>query len=144
MLAAGYNVYFFTPCRIDALAMGTLLAAFEPRLHSNSKLVSTLLALAGTVFLALVVAWPFVTGTNGAVLQSLKYTAEAFVYFGLMTFLIAFPGAWPSRIFGCGPMAAIGTISYGLYVYHPFCYRIVRARKRAGKPASRRRRWESA
>lgn len=129
MLAEGYNPYYFTLTRIDALSAGSLLGYIE---RFQGSMFSQLQRPAAIVVLAIL-------GTLLAVSLSIDIqTLPMFAvwWHSLMTLLFVGLIAWlvaskdqPSllnTILKMRWLCWVGSISYGLYVWHPFAYLIAR------------------
>jgi len=97
-----WTAYLSTWCRIDALAFGGFMAIVRPRL--------TTLALTAAALTAIGAATP-----SGAVHVSLIETA-AILWLGCL--ILAVANGWGARILSARPLVYLGTISYGIYVWH--------------------------
>lgn len=118
--AGGFNPYYFTLCRMDALAFGALLAALirTPEGPAGLRKWSTRLLLWALPVLA--VSYFLLTGSGSGPLQVLKYTfigvlCSAFIVFAIT----AKPQAPMSRTLSTRTLGQIGKYSYGMYVLHP-------------------------
>ncbi|HJU84393.1 MAG TPA: acyltransferase [Holophagaceae bacterium] len=121
------SAFYFTLCRMDALAFGTLLACLEAtdRLGAQKRRFAWILAI---MPLVLVVAWTRVTGTGLDLVQLVKFSLEALVYAALIGMVVLKGGSgWVQRVFGHPALSFTGRISYGLYVYHELCFVMVAA-----------------
>jgi len=116
------SAYQFTPCRMDALAIGAGVAALirgdgVRRIVANSR--ASLLGGIGSGILL-----------GGAVLGHLARTSAAMQASGYTLIAVGFavlligalpPHRIPARILSWSPLRRIGTYSYGMYVFHaPF------------------------
>ncbi len=119
----GYEAaYMFTPCRMDALAIGAGIAALIRgdnlrRVVANSR--ATMLGLLGFGIVMTGAVLGHLART-GAGMQADGYTLIAL---GFAVLLIAAlpPLGWPARILSWSPLRRVGTYSYGMYVFHaPF------------------------
>jgi len=121
----GAEVFFFTPCRMDALAFGTLLACIEAAgLMARLKWVFLVAFLAVVPVLGMV--WSHVTGEGSNWLQLSKFSFIAIAYFAAIGTVISFQNAkWVRLSLANKPLRFAGKISYGLYVYHPICFGFV-------------------
>ncbi|MEL6606047.1 MAG: acyltransferase [Cyanobacteria bacterium J06614_10] len=125
MLPQGWDVFYFTLTRMDALLFGALLAVFEPALltrTANNRRLFTLLFFSvgvplGLIFLA-------AGGTGNYWVLAVKYPMTALVYTALIGFAITTTDcSWVRKVFESRPLCFIGSISYGLYVYHTLCFK---------------------
>lgn len=116
------SVFYFSPCRLDGLAMGALLACWEThyglmrfRQWFFVALIALLPALAGV--------WLFTSGDGAALVQLLKFTFISGFYAALLGWVVSSSASpWVSIIFCNKYVRHIGRISYGLYVYHGACF----------------------
>jgi peptidoglycan/LPS O-acetylase OafA/YrhL len=115
-----WGIYIFTPCRIDALAIGGLLAVV---LRDEERLAMRLLGCARWVALVLGIVtlaglWKN-PGRDGWVSMTAGYTLLAGFFAALLlAALAAPPGSVSGRVFNNRGLRTLGKYSYGLYVYH--------------------------
>jgi len=116
---SGYGPAYLTPCRIDTLAMGSLLAiAIENRERFGrlSRFATRILLIAIPSCLA---ALFLLSGRQLSVVQIFKDTvAGAFFSLVLLLVLNARPGQFLYAFFSNRVLAACGKYSYGMYVIH--------------------------
>ncbi|MCC6289119.1 MAG: acyltransferase [Chitinophagaceae bacterium] len=116
MLYHNYNVEYFTLTRMDQLAMGSLLAIFEKegKLHKRYQKFYYLAFLSG---ISLFVCCFF---ANDFFRDSFKHTAMGIIYFSAIALVIInSPGSnFFSRFLNFRIVQYLGTISYGIYVWH--------------------------
>jgi peptidoglycan/LPS O-acetylase OafA/YrhL len=119
---AHYNqlaAYTFTPCRMDALAIGAIAAAVIRGDRVRNVIAqrhATSLAIAGS----LVVIGGAAVGhllREGPNMQTTGYTIIA-VGFALVVVAAMPPRLLPARLLGFAPLRRIGLYSYGMYVFH--------------------------
>jgi peptidoglycan/LPS O-acetylase OafA/YrhL len=122
LAAAGVSeisISVLTPCRVDALCTGALLAALVARpegagpvLRWSWRLMPVLLAAlaAVSVFCATTERWL-------PVLHQVRISLFA-AFFATLTVLAVEPGGRLARVFEPRWLRTIGTYAYGLYVYH--------------------------
>jgi peptidoglycan/LPS O-acetylase OafA/YrhL len=118
-----YAIYFLTPFRLDGIALGSLLALLveEVRWQERLKKWSGLgAALSCALYLSLwKIAGPgnFYPSAFNPVFNSVGYLLVALAAFFAIAYAFLRPGAWPTRMLRIRPLAGLGVISYGLYVY---------------------------
>jgi len=112
-------IYTFTPCRLDTLAVGALLAMLvRSRPELAPKVCRALLALGGAGVLAIAIATGGFVGTNGVV-QTVGYSAVALL-FGGVVLGAALPEA-RHRLLVHPILTTIGRYSYGIYLLSYVC-----------------------
>jgi len=104
--------YFLTPCRLDALAVGSLVALW-PRDRVEQRMRWAGLA-AGLVIAAIIVHERGFPNSPGLV-DTIGYSAVAW-FFG---WLVTVAALQPARLLQSAPLVIAGRYSYGLYVIHP-------------------------
>jgi peptidoglycan/LPS O-acetylase OafA/YrhL len=111
--------YMFTPCRMDALAIGALAAALI-RGDRTARWIArwrpgTLVAAGGM----LILAGPLLNRAQrtGTVMQTGGYTALALGFALILVAALPTAGA-PARLLGSPCLRRIGTYSYAMYVFH--------------------------
>lgn len=123
LLSKGVTVFFFTPTRMDELAIGALLALIEiigelapKNLHKFIMLFIAAILPAAVIFINL-------SGKGLYAVQFIKFTLMAAACLGLIASLIVIDdNHWLKKLFKIKPLTYTGKISYGLYVFHPLCY----------------------
>jgi peptidoglycan/LPS O-acetylase OafA/YrhL len=111
--------YMFTPCRMDALAIGAFTAGLirtdRLRRFVANRNATGLGIIGGTVLL------------GGAVIGHVSRTAAPMQVDGYTILAIGFavllvgalpPHGMPARLLSWSPLRRIGTYSYGMYVFH--------------------------
>lgn len=114
-----FGVYTLMPCRMDALAMGGLIAIGQRERPEwlKSPWIGRMTVLAAAAFLAIVLAyqnsdpWPFAMRTFG-------YTALDLMFAGILVMLLNYRLALLLRVCRWKWLVWVGTISYGLYLLH--------------------------
>jgi len=112
-------VYDFTPCRMDALAVGALAAALL-RGERGAQWIARIGAtrwIAGGVVLLLVALAAGRLNRIGAGMQTYGYTLIAFAFAAVLIGALA-REAWPARWLGWAPLRRCGLYSYGMYVFY--------------------------
>jgi peptidoglycan/LPS O-acetylase OafA/YrhL len=121
-----YEVFYFTFCRMDELAIGALLALLEVRNKLVSKNATKFLLLFVAIIIPTLIMWVYFTGSANPVIQVVKFLLIAFSYFSIIGFLISTKETnFIKKVLQIKPLLFSGKISYGLYVFHPFCFGIV-------------------
>ena len=111
--------YTFTPCRMDALAIGAGTAALvrgdQLRRTIARTHATTLGAIAGAMVLAGAVIGHLARTSAG--MQAAGYTLIALAFAVLLVAVLP-PDRAPARVFSFAPLRRIGVYSYGMYVFH--------------------------
>ena len=118
--AAPVISYVFTPCRIDALAMGGLMALLARESlnlrHIMPLAWGTILSGAGIL---LWMAWPEKTlDFDHPIVNTLGFSLLALVFGSLVLLSVVSPGRLLLGLFTNGVLRFLGKYSYGLYVFN--------------------------
>jgi peptidoglycan/LPS O-acetylase OafA/YrhL len=116
-------IYVLTPFRLDGLAAGSLLALFISHERTTSILKATsvwacLAALAIYVGIHWRLGEAFSYPENHFLFNGIGYSLISAIAFFLVAHVLLNENSVVSRIFSLGPLAALGRISYGVYLYH--------------------------
>jgi peptidoglycan/LPS O-acetylase OafA/YrhL len=115
--------YALTPLRLDGLAAGALIAiALEtprPWIAVWSKRVGIAILL---VMVGLQLTHQFEHKNNVLLFNSLGYTLTAMGAASLLAFTLLHEKSWLSRVFEYRALTFLGSISYGLYLFHQFIF----------------------
>ena len=117
------NIFWFSPCRLDALALGALLAVVvrRPELAKTAHQTCrwTLMVL-GPILLVL---YPLTSGKALLAMQVTKYTLVAVAYTALLGATVGHGRwQWLERLFCLSTLRWCGKYSYAMYVFHPIIY----------------------
>jgi peptidoglycan/LPS O-acetylase OafA/YrhL len=114
------SISVLTPCRIDTLCVGALLAVRVRRPEGAQKLVerSGRATVALGIAILVLSAWCALAKLGLPVLHQLRSSLYAF-FFGALSLASVRPGRSAlARLFTSRLMTFLGKYSYGLYVYH--------------------------
>ncbi|HZS62673.1 MAG TPA: acyltransferase [Gemmatimonadaceae bacterium] len=125
VLAGAYPtmLYFFTPCRLDGLAVGSLVA-LSFRDPADTERVIRRAGVIAAVALVLLLVW-----TRGSVanmdprIAVVGYSFLAWMFGWLVTAAALRPAA----LWRTPALVSLGRYSYGLYVFHPLVQAVVKA-----------------
>jgi peptidoglycan/LPS O-acetylase OafA/YrhL len=111
--------YMFTPCRMDALAIGASAAALVRGDRLRREIARTHATRLGAYGAALVLAGAALGHAlrTGETMQTGGYSLIALGFAVLLVAVLPMDGR-PARIFAFAPLRRIGTYSYGMYVFH--------------------------
>jgi peptidoglycan/LPS O-acetylase OafA/YrhL len=112
--------YVLTPARLDALAVGAivaLLAADERGLSPLRGLAWRVAVLSALVFAA-IAAYRFTTNPNDLVIQTLGYSVIAIMFGAGLVITLSDGRTNVARWLSTRPLRLLGRYSYGLYVFH--------------------------
>ena len=122
-----YTVFYFTFSRIDELAVGALLAIWELKGRLTSKNSKRFILLFCSILSPTLILWTFTTGLGFDAIQIVKFIVLSFFYFSLIGLMLTINETnWFRKIFTLKPLTYTGKISYGLYVYHPLCFLLLK------------------
>src|SRR5580698_4874390 len=116
-------LYMFTPCRMDALALGAASAAVIriPQFRARLQGAAPKVALAAAILLLVVAGSTRLFAMYEVSTQTVGYTLLSLA-FALLVLLTTLPSrgmlSQAMRVLGCKPLALIGRYSYGMYVFH--------------------------
>ena len=115
-------IYLLTPFRLDGLAYGALLALLLEEDVAGSWLqrVSGRAAWASASLYA-GLRWidpRFIREENTVFYNSLGYALVAAVCFFTVAWVVQLKQGWGYRLLSAAPLAYLGRISYGVYLYH--------------------------
>jgi len=111
------------PCRADALLLG-VTAALLVRKRSRWESLKNKRRLLVSVWMALLAGLPFFilfkeTDPNTSFwISTVGLSWMAFFYVGLLLLALIYSGSWLGRILRNSWLKALGTISYGVYLFH--------------------------
>ena len=115
--------YMLTPFRLDGLALGALLAIAAQHQQSRALLASTSRWLAPLGVVVVIALLPYFSlGSYPLLLNAAGYSIIAFASFFLVAAAVLHTDGWVARIFAWRPLVSLGTISYGLYLYHELIF----------------------
>lgn len=114
--------YYLTPFRIDGLALGSLIAL----LLENERAKSRITSLAAPIFFASMACllggmalFPlFRRPANSIVFNSLGYSLVILASASLICYTLLHENATVTKILSLRALTVLGTISYGVYLYH--------------------------
>ena len=123
----GQSVFFLTPTRLDGLSLGAGLAIL---LAQPTGAPGWLLRLARALFLVLpcllLPLFVMYSGSHGALLQACKLSLIPLFYAAFVALCLIDEKMAPiRRLLELRWLRWVGSISFGLYVFHPACYTVI-------------------
>ena len=119
LLFAGDTAAYFTPCRIDEIGMGSLLAVYVTNQNMASTIARRMLLPLYFICPMLITCLFVFTGTHLFFIQATKSTIVGSIYTALLVFILsARPDQWLYTLFASRVLVRIGKYSYGMYVLH--------------------------
>lgn len=114
---------FLTPCRVDSLAVGALVAVLARGPGGLTALRTPARWVAGISLVAWAVLLPSIGGWFFGFSQYLTFTPIALLCGGVICLALnAPPGSGLARFLSAAPLRFFGKYSYGLYVFHYLFY----------------------
>ena len=116
-------IYLLTPFRLDGLAAGSLLALLDSHGEAQSllKRYSGALAVVPIAIYAGLLAYfgeAFSRDANTRLFNGLGYSLIALAAFFIIAYVLLNEEAWISKALSFKPLAGLGLISYGVYLFH--------------------------
>lgn len=126
-LEHGTGVFYFTLTRMDALAYGALLALLlVDTTIGPSRYIGWFRGLLLALSMLLLPMFAFFSGSGAAWLQTIKLSLIPALFFALIGFCLVDPASKSlTTILSLRGLRWLGSISYGLYVFHPACFEFV-------------------
>lgn len=119
-------IYVLSPLRMDALAVGALLALAirGPSAVQLTRLVrpAIWIACANSIILAGILWITRDFSSHNPLMQTVGYTLMATLFGALIVLSLE---SWPRRVFELRLLRWFGKYSYGIYVWHPILWVIV-------------------
>ena len=126
MFIEGFSIDWFTMTRVDSLAIGSLLAFKELDGSINKKNSIFFLVAVLLLTIIMIFTWYYFNYEDDFIYQTFKYTFWSFVfYFGISYVLSVDKNHFINKVLESKLLSYTGKISYGLYVYHLFAYKII-------------------
>jgi peptidoglycan/LPS O-acetylase OafA/YrhL len=106
-------IYLLTPFQLDGLAAGSLLALFTEEDTVLSGQAWWLALVPGLAFCTV----PY-RDTNSVAFNALAYSYLALLFVAFVGWVVSLEDGFFYRLLSASPVAYIGRISYGIYLYH--------------------------
>lgn len=126
----GYNGFYFTLSRMDALCIGAFLS-YKLYMYKYEYVVNwKMYRWLGIPFLGIyAVLWVFFSGDGNFLVQIFKDSGYYLIYYVLLLSVVSSNDNLIQngirKAFSNKLLIYIGKISFGLYVYHQICYQII-------------------
>jgi peptidoglycan/LPS O-acetylase OafA/YrhL len=117
-----FTIYYLTPFHIDGLALGSLIAVLLENQRAKARitlLVPRIFFASTACLLGGMAIFPaFRRPANSVVFNSLGYTLVILVSASLICYTLLHEKATVTKILSLRGITVLGTISYGIYLYH--------------------------
>ena len=114
-------IHHFTFTRMDDLAIGAILALLE--YHGFVKRRNAIYFL--LLLIPVNMVWILNRFVGPSIADSLSFLQTSISFCSLIGFVICLQeGNWLKKILTQAPLIYTGKVSYGLYVFHPFCFKL--------------------
>ncbi len=112
------GAYVLTPARMDALAVGALLALLvrTPQGLHRVRRLAPYVAGSTAILITVLFTWQRGLETESPVVQTLGYSLLALLFGALVALALLHP--LPRRLFARRSLVFLGRYSYGLYIFH--------------------------
>ena len=112
------SILVLTPCRVDTLAVGAMLAVLARRSGGlRALVVPARWTMRGFLVLLPLSLW--FKAINESAAQTINYSILAFGFGSMLVLsLLAPQGSWTNRVFTSPLLRSLGKYSYGIYVIH--------------------------
>jgi peptidoglycan/LPS O-acetylase OafA/YrhL len=123
MGVSGIAIYTLTPCRLDYLCIGSMLAVLLRESQDRPQWLRVFLRgipylIVISVSLALL-SYLMRSGTSHLLAKTVRELGYLSAFTGLFIIMLTMPAtSWIGRFFTSRPMRFLGKYSYGIYVYH--------------------------
>jgi peptidoglycan/LPS O-acetylase OafA/YrhL len=116
------NISFFTPTRIDTIAIGCLLA-FYVRTDAAARVAERIKPRADAVLVGLAaLLWAAFSVRSGEYDLLLLRAIEASLMSAIVFVAVISPNSAIGRVLNCRPFVAVGVLSYSLYLWQPLAH----------------------
>ena len=125
MINSGYEVFYFTFTRFDALAIGSFLAIIELKGLLKERNAKKFVVLMLVLLVPMAIIWTVFRGEGNKYIQAFRYLFFSGVYFSVIGFVLCIKeNNIINKCLRTKVFTYTGKISYGLYVFHPLTYSI--------------------
>ena len=125
-LKMNIQVFYFTFTNLDQLALGSLLALIEINNKIDPSKIKLFLVLIFIVIVPTILLWNITSGRANMIIQIIKPSLISLIYFFLLGLIICLKELnFFNKILRTKFLVFTGKISYGLYVYHIFCFLLI-------------------
>jgi peptidoglycan/LPS O-acetylase OafA/YrhL len=128
------GTYVLTPCRMDTLALGGLVAIAQRDFASwlTTRWIAPITALSAAVIVA--ICWRYGPTPWSTAMRTAGFTASAFLFAGILILLVHQRSRVLIEICRFQPLVWMGTISYGMYLIHLAMFNFIRGHPRGFEP----------
>jgi peptidoglycan/LPS O-acetylase OafA/YrhL len=120
------GTYVLMPCRMDALAMGGLIAIAWRDFPEYLRGRWIAFATAASAVLVLCICWEFTPSPWGSAMRTVGFSATDAAFAGILVMVATQRQRFLLWLCRLRPLVWIGTISYGLYLLHSPVTELVR------------------
>lgn len=130
LFTEGFEVFYFTICRMDAIALGSLVGLMEYQ-HNYKLNIKWKYYLLSLVFVTVVFGFLWVEYRNqsNAYIQIIKDLAYSYIYMLLLLAIVTSDASFflikMKQFLSNKFLIYIGKISFSLYIYHGMCNLLV-------------------
>jgi peptidoglycan/LPS O-acetylase OafA/YrhL len=131
--------FVLMPCRADSLLLGVLAAAAIRSERAREILKRNPSAVCGVlVFLGGGLFWftKYAADPYGVGMLTLGYTWLALFYAFLLIYAVSYRGSWLSAVLRTPHLMSLGSIAYGVYLFHEFFRNVLLGTIGSSKPVS--------